>query len=164
MRAGVLLLLFACATPDPIEQRAPVAERDLSCTAWQRTLPTDSCPQECVTADVQYEVAVIHTGEPPIQPGDPLRVKGTLTNLAAADLSIEGCVGRTWHVSGPHGGRNEGRDCRKSQLSLKTGESARSALYMHDTDTDPGWHRAVVEFTEPDRCCACGDWHVEAPG
>lgn len=99
----------------------------------------------------------------PIRPGDPVRVVGTLTNLAPDDLTIDGCVGRTWMVAGPSGSRTEGRDCRKSQLVLRSGESARSTVQVKASDTEPGRHRAVVEFTEPHRCCACGDWQVEVP-
>lgn len=98
-----------------------------------------------------------------LAPGDPVRLVGELTNLAADDLTVEGCVGRTWTVEGPTDSRTEGRDCRKSTLVLQQGEASRSTVHVRPSDSEAGQHRAVVVFTEPDQCCACGDWSVEAP-
>lgn len=143
-----------------------VSPLDHTCSTWRRSLPRGQCPEECPNGSVQYRVRV--TGpdglaSTSLAQGDPIRVVGELTNLAPDELTMDGCVGRTWIVDGPGGSRTEGRDCRKSTLVLRSGEAARSNVHVRPSDTDVGQHRAVVVFTEPDRCCACGDWYVEVP-
>lgn len=162
---AAVAFLFGCAERST-GLEPTVSPLDHTCSTWRRSLPSGQCPEEYPTGSMQYRVRVTGPdGREPtsLAPGDPVRVVGELTNLAAADLTVEGCVGRTWMVEGPSGSRTETMDCRKRTLVLQQGEAARSSVYVRRSDSDVGQHRAVVVFSEPDPCCACGDWSVEVP-